>query len=106
MTWERRRRDRSVTAMLIPRVTELPRRLEPVTRDDFADDGEPPRAGTAGRPHAPPGRSRRRSAAHSPFELHSGRSYTPPGTPPTHSTRSPSAPDRSTREVPASTTTR
>ncbi len=42
MTWERRCRDRSVTAMLIPTVTELPRRLEPVTRDDFADDGEWP----------------------------------------------------------------
>jgi hypothetical protein len=30
--------------MLNPTVTELPRRLEPVTRDDFADDGESPRS--------------------------------------------------------------
>ena len=42
MTWERGRRNRSLRPMLIPTVTELPRRLEPVTRDDFADDGEWP----------------------------------------------------------------
>jgi len=33
--------------MLIPTVTELPRRLEPVTRDDFADDGQSLRAADA-----------------------------------------------------------
>jgi len=27
--------------MLLPTVTELPRRLEAVTRDDFADEGAP-----------------------------------------------------------------
>ena len=47
MTWEHGRRDRSVTPMLIPTVTELPRRLEPVTRDDFADDGESARSPSA-----------------------------------------------------------
>jgi hypothetical protein len=40
MTWERRRRDRSLTGMLTPTVIEIPRRPEAVTRDDFADELE------------------------------------------------------------------
>jgi hypothetical protein len=38
MTWERLRRARSFAGMLTPTVIEIPRRLEAVTRDDFADE--------------------------------------------------------------------
>jgi hypothetical protein len=40
MTWERPRRARSLAGMLTPTVIEIPRRLEAVTRDDFADEFE------------------------------------------------------------------
>ena len=40
MTWEGPRRARSLAGMLKPTVIEIPRRLEAVTPDDFADEFE------------------------------------------------------------------
>ena len=40
MTWESPRRGRSLASMLTPTVIEIPRRLEAVTPDDFADEFE------------------------------------------------------------------
>ena len=63
MTWEGPRHARSLAGMLKPTVTEIPRRLEAVTPDDFADEFDSIGARATARGAVQPALAARRAAA-------------------------------------------